>query len=162
MHTDGHPRPSPGRPSSGPPPRILLVDTLPERRAGLTLLLEDTGMCVFGTASGTEALAIIGLVAPDVAVVDLRVADWDGLSLIRQLRRRRPTLAVVAHSATDRATVFPAAASAGAVDVVDGHTTPDGIVRSIREAVRLSRTTTPLVSDARPRGGLPRAPRGTP
>jgi CheY-like chemotaxis protein len=164
MHTDGHPRPSPSRPSSGPP-RILLVDTLPERRAGLALLLEDTGMCVFGTASGTEALAILGLVQPDVAVVDLRVPDWDGLSLIRQLRRRRPALAVLAHSATDRGTVMPAAAGAGAVDVLDGRSTPDGIVRSVREAVRLSRTTdvaAPVTGNGGSRAGGPHAHRITP
>jgi two-component system, NarL family, response regulator DevR len=147
----------PDRPT-GAPPRILLVDAFPERRAGLRLLLEDARMSVFEAASGTEALAIMNLVAPDVAVVDLRVPDWDGLALIRQLRLRRPSLAVLAQSTADRVAVLPAAA-AGAVDVIDGATSPAEMVEVVREAVSLSRTAA-LVTSHRP--GQDKAASGNP
>jgi CheY-like chemotaxis protein len=152
--------PRPDRPS-GAPPRVLLVDAYPERRAGLRLLLEDARMSVFEAASGTEALAIINLVAPDVAVVDLRVPDWDGLALIRQLRLRRPSLAALAQSTAERAAVLPAAADVGAIDVIDGGTTPAGMVEVVREAVSLSRATAVVTSHARSgtRTGRPAATR---
>jgi DNA-binding NarL/FixJ family response regulator len=126
--------------TNGGPPRILIVDAAPERRYGLRLLLEDARMTVFDTASGTEAVALVGIVRPDVAVIDLRVPDCDGLDLTQQLRRRLPALTVLLHSTADRAALLPTAQHAGALDVVNGSTEPAAMVEAIREAVSIGRT----------------------
>jgi two-component system OmpR family response regulator len=139
----GQPAGASRRPNGGPP-RILLIDPARERREGLRLLLEESRMTVFDTASGTEALALAGIVRPDVVVIDLRVADWNGFALTGQLRRRAPTLGVLVQGAADRAALLPTARRAGALDVVDGGTGPAAMVEAIREAVSISRTAAEL------------------
>jgi DNA-binding NarL/FixJ family response regulator len=144
-----HPgEPWPRRHNTGPP-RVLLIDAARERREGLRLLLEDSRMTVFDTASGTEALALAGIVRPDVAMIDLRVPDWDGLALTRQLRRRLPNLSVVVQSGADRASLLSTVRRAGAIDVVDGGTEPAAMVEAIREAVSISRTAAQVAAHAR-------------
>jgi DNA-binding NarL/FixJ family response regulator len=135
-------RPAAPRPTRhrGGPPRVLLVDAARERREGLRLLLEESRMTVFDTASGTEALALAGIVRPDAVLIDLRLPDWDGLALAGQLRHRLPEIGVVVQTTADRATLLPKAQLAGALDVVDGGTDPAAMLEAMREAVSISRT----------------------
>jgi DNA-binding NarL/FixJ family response regulator len=127
------------RPRGGPP-RILVLDPAPERRTGLRLLLEQANMTVFTAASGTEALHAAGLVDPDVAVIDLRVPDWDGLALVRQLQRRIPGVQVLVQTSAARRAVIAEARRAGALDTIDGGTAPAEVVETVREAVGIGRT----------------------
>lgn len=50
-------------------------------------------------ATGQEALRLLGEHRPDVAVLDLRLPDTDGIELLRRLRAQRPGLPVVVTSA---------------------------------------------------------------
>jgi DNA-binding response OmpR family regulator len=50
-------------------------------------------------ATGAEALTLLKEHRPDVAVLDLRLPDTDGIDLLRKLRVRRPDLAVIITSA---------------------------------------------------------------
>jgi DNA-binding response OmpR family regulator len=50
-------------------------------------------------ADGADALRQVGETGPDVAVLDLRLPDTDGISLLRRLRVARPGLPVIITSA---------------------------------------------------------------
>jgi DNA-binding response OmpR family regulator len=50
-------------------------------------------------ATGREALERFHAARPDVVVLDLRLPDTDGIDLLRQFRRERPSLPVVITSA---------------------------------------------------------------
>ncbi|HEY7681279.1 MAG TPA: response regulator transcription factor [Gemmatimonadales bacterium] len=50
-------------------------------------------------ATGAEALRLLSEHRPEVAVLDLRLPDTDGIDLLRQLRSTRPDLAVIITSA---------------------------------------------------------------
>ena len=75
--------------------RVFLLDDHEVVRRGVRDLLESEGdICVVGEAStAAEALARVPAVKPDVAVLDVRLPDGDGVTVCRDLRSQLPKLA---------------------------------------------------------------------
>jgi DNA-binding NarL/FixJ family response regulator len=73
---------------------VFLVDDHEVVRRGVgDLLDEEDDLSVIGQAgSVTEALARIPALRPDVAVLDMRLPDGNGVELCRELRSRMPDL----------------------------------------------------------------------
>jgi DNA-binding NtrC family response regulator len=76
-------------------PGILLVEDDPTQRTLLTDVLTDAGFGVL-TADGV-ASALPHLATPSLQLVlsDFKLADGDGLQLLREVRQRRPELSLV-------------------------------------------------------------------
>ncbi len=76
------------------PVRVFLLDDHEIVRRGVRELLEAEGdIVVVGEAStAAEALARVPAVRPDVAVLDVRLPDGDGVQVCRDLRSADPTL----------------------------------------------------------------------
>jgi two-component system, NarL family, response regulator DevR len=81
--------------SANPPVRVFLLDDHEVVRRGVKDLLEGEGdIVVIGEGStASEALARIPALKPDVAILDVRLPDGDGVSVCRDLRSRMPELA---------------------------------------------------------------------
>jgi len=75
--------------------RVFLLDDHEVVRVGVRELLESDGdITVVGEAStAAEALARVPAVRPDVAVLDVRLPDGDGVTVCRDLRSQLPELA---------------------------------------------------------------------
>jgi DNA-binding NarL/FixJ family response regulator len=75
--------------------RVFLLDDHEVVRRGVRDLLESEGdIEVVGEAStAAEAMARVPAVRPDVAVLDVRLPDGDGVSVCRDLRSQLPDLA---------------------------------------------------------------------
>jgi DNA-binding NarL/FixJ family response regulator len=75
--------------------RVFLLDDHEVVRRGVRDLLESEGdITVIGEAStAAEAMARVPAVRPDVAVLDVRLPDGDGVSVCRDLRSQLPDLA---------------------------------------------------------------------
>ncbi|WP_281276000.1 response regulator [Saccharopolyspora antimicrobica] len=73
---------------------VFLVDDHEVVRLGLVDLLDsEEDLVVVGQASSvSEALARVPAVRPDVAVLDVRLPDGNGVELCRELRSRLPAL----------------------------------------------------------------------
>jgi len=99
-----------------PKTRVFLVDDEPLVRRGLRLLLGlEADLEVCGEAEGEQsALDGILKLQPRLAVVDLSLAQGNGLELIRKLHQLCPSLKLLVFSMHDRADVAAAAFSAGA------------------------------------------------
>ena len=71
--------------------KLVLVEDHVVYRESLALALETMGSFqIVGQATrGREAYSIIAETAPDVTVVDFMLPDTDGVSLARELRRRK-------------------------------------------------------------------------
>jgi two-component system response regulator DevR len=76
------------------PIRVFLLDDHEVVRRGVRELLESEGdVVVVGEAStAAEALARVPAVLPDVAVLDVRLPDGDGVTVCRELRSAHPNL----------------------------------------------------------------------
>jgi len=96
--------------------RVFVLDDHEVVRRGLCELLQlDGDIRVVGEAGlASEALRRLPAVRPDVAVLDARLPDGDGIEVCREIRRLHPSVAVlILTSYEDEATLF-AAIDAGA------------------------------------------------
>ena len=77
--------------------RVFLLDDHEVVRRGLRELLEaEQDMTVVGEAStAEEAYRRVGPTRPDVAVLDVRLPDGDGIEVCREIRSRHPDIACV-------------------------------------------------------------------
>ncbi len=87
-------------------PRILLVDDEERFRTNLAKMLTAQGLEVAAAAGGREALELLQRAPCDVALVDLRMPDMDGLETLAQMKKVAPGLEVIiltGHASMDAA-----------------------------------------------------------
>lgn len=115
--------------------RIVLVDDHPIVRAGFRqLLAAHEGWVVVELGSAAELAAHLRDERCDVLVLDLSLADADGLVLIGQVLHAHPALPIVVLSMHDGALYVQEALAAGARGYVTKRSGPDEIVAAV-EAV---------------------------
>jgi two-component system, NarL family, response regulator DevR len=92
------------------PITVFLMDDHEVVRQGVRALLESTGeIVVVGEAStAAEALARIPATRPDVAVLDVRVPDGNGIEVCRELRNEGTTQCLILTSYSDDEALFEA------------------------------------------------------
>jgi two-component system, NarL family, response regulator DevR len=80
---------------TGSPIRVFLLDDHEVVRRGVRELLESEGdISVVGEgSSAAEALARVPALRPDVAVLDVRLPDGDGVAVCRELKSDHPEMA---------------------------------------------------------------------
>ena len=115
--------------------RVFLLDDHEIVRRGLRDLLEDSGRIeVVGEAgSAAEAMSRIPPTRPDVAVLDVRLPDGDGVSVCRDVRSRHPEIqCLMLTSFSDDEALFQAimaGASGYLLKQIKGPDMVDAIVR---------------------------------
>lgn len=116
------------------PIKLLLVDDHPVVRAGLRLV-EDIApdIRVVGEAAAIEeAMALIQERLPHVVLLDVRLADANGLEVCRRTKDRHPHIRVICLTSYADTRLVLAAMEAG----VDGYLLKHNDARAIVEAVR--------------------------
>ena len=81
---------------SGAPARVLVVEDNALVTSATRILLEDAGFLVSTAARLSEAYAICRDSPPQAILLDLRLPDGDGLSLLKRLREDGAPMPVVA------------------------------------------------------------------
>jgi DNA-binding response OmpR family regulator len=81
--------------------RILLVDDERHILELYSMELSGDGHDVHTTDSGFDLMGRIDFLAPDLVILDIRLVDFDGLELLREVRERHPDLPVILCSAYD-------------------------------------------------------------
>ncbi|GGT89208.1 MULTISPECIES: response regulator transcription factor [Actinomadura] len=96
--------------------RVFLMDDHEVVRRGVAALLsaEDDIEVIGEAGTAAEALARIPAVRPDVAVLDVRLPDGDGVSVCRELRSQLPELACLMLTSFDDDDALFEAVMAGA------------------------------------------------
>lgn len=111
--------------------QLLLVDDDAPFRQRLQVTLERKGYAVHGAGSLGEARALVAQVTPTHAVVDMRLADGNGLDLVDELRGASPEMRIVVLTGYGNLATAVAAVKAGAVDYLAKPADPDEIIRAL-------------------------------
>ncbi|MCK7519942.1 MAG: response regulator [Ignavibacteriales bacterium] len=67
-------------------PKVLVVDDEKGLRVGTKRLLESEGYEVDAAQNGTEGIAFGTSMDYDLAIIDLKMPDVDGLQVLKQIR----------------------------------------------------------------------------
>lgn len=121
--------------ASDTPIRVFLLDDHEIVRVGLSDLIDaEADMQVVGQAgSGPEAVRLVGQLSPDVAVLDVRLGEGNGIAVCRQIRSEHPETAclMLTSFADDQALID--AAEAGAAGYVLKQIRSNDLIESIRK-----------------------------
>ncbi|MQS17105.1 response regulator transcription factor [Streptomyces kaniharaensis] len=119
---------------AGDPVKVFLLDDHEVVRRGVHDLLDaEPGFTVVGEASTVaQALARVPALRPDVAVLDMRLPDGDGVTVCRELRSRMPELACLILTSFDDEEALLDSIMAGAAGYVLKQISGTDLVSAVR------------------------------
>jgi DNA-binding NarL/FixJ family response regulator len=131
---DGVAGPSTGR-SEGQL-RVLIVDDHEVQRVGTRQVLETTDdiVVVGEAAGGNAAVALTGEIRPDIALIDIRLPDRDGIDVARELAVHHRSTRVVILSAYDDDSLVRGALEAGVAGYLLKTLPRMELIRAVRAA----------------------------
>lgn len=121
-------------PATATPTRVFLVDDHEVVRRGLRDLIADSPTTSMSGSSSTaeQALARGPALRPDVAVLDVRLPDGDGIAVCRELRSRMPEVACLMLTSFDDEDALLDAIMAGAAGYVLKQIKGSDLVSAVR------------------------------
>jgi two-component system response regulator GlrR len=120
------------------PARILVVDDDPGLLRLLTIRLRSEKYEVEPVASAATALDSAVLFRPDLVISDLRMAEMDGIGLLKELQRRWPGLSVILLTAHGTIPDAVRATQSGAFAFLTKPLEKDHLLAEVRRALRTS------------------------
>lgn len=120
---------------------ILIADDEPYICELFRDMLEPGGAQVYSASTGTEALDIIETSELDLAILDVRMPDPDGLAVLGRINELGLDLPVIILTALDSSTITIEAMQRGAYDYIAKPFDPDDMLRLIERAVDYRRLT---------------------
>jgi DNA-binding NarL/FixJ family response regulator len=120
------------------PARVVIADDHELARAGLRSMLEsDRGLVLVGEASnGVEAVALCKEQRPELALLDVRMPEMDGLAATRMIRRVSPETRVLIVTAHENPDYLLAALKGGAAGYLLKDVTRHDLLTTIRRVLR--------------------------
>jgi two-component system nitrate/nitrite response regulator NarL len=117
-----------------PPVAVVVIDENAAFRGALRRLLDTMPEfdCVGEAATGDEGVDLVRELAPDLALVDLRMREMEGLRTTRRLRETHPGIVVVLMSLDSPLELPSEVGRCGAADVVRKQDLTPGLLRRLR------------------------------
>lgn len=141
--------------------RIGLIDDHDLVREGIKALLALSGVVSVGfEARDGEAVLAADLAGLDLLLMDLRMPGRDGLSTLRELRRRGSAIQVVLLTTFDEPALFEQAVAAGVSGYLRKDISPEALIEALRRVHAGGRVLAPAGSTtaAPSPGEAPRSP----
>jgi DNA-binding NarL/FixJ family response regulator len=120
------------------PARLIIADDYELIRKGLrSMLTGQRGLEVVGeAANGREALALCLRLQPDLALIDVRMPEMDGLATCRSIKQACPETSVILITIHEKSEYLIEALNAGAAGFVLKDITQPELVTSLRRVLR--------------------------
>jgi len=113
---------------------LLLLDDDAPFRTRMGRALEQRGFEVAQAGSVAEATEAVHAKAPAYAVLDLRLEDGSGLSIVELLNKKRPDCRIIMLTGYGAIATAVAAVKAGAVDYLPKPADADDVVKALLAA----------------------------
>ena len=110
---------------------LLLLDDDATFRQRMARALEQRGFAVTAVGSVAEATLAASTAAPAYAVLDLRLEDGSGLSVVEHLHKKRPECRVVMLTGYGAIATAVAAVKAGAVDYLSKPADVEDVIKAL-------------------------------
>jgi NarL family two-component system response regulator LiaR len=130
------------------PARVVIADDHELARTGLRgMLTGEPDMEIVGeAATGRQAVMLCRRLRPDVALMDVRMPDLDGLVASRIIKEESPRTAVVMVTMHENPEYLLEALKAGASGYVLKDATHDEVLRTVRRVIEGEALLTPEVA----------------
>ena len=130
--------------------KVLLADDHSIVRAGLCRIVEESGdmTVVAEAADGKEAILQARSAAPDVAVIDISMPEFDGLEVTARLRDDIPDLPVIILTMHEEEQYVVRAIEAGARGYITKKSAPEKLVKAIRKVLAGQRYLSPEATES--------------
>jgi len=115
---------------------ILIVDDEPIVRESIRDWLKETGYTVLTAENGEQALEILNHREVGVIVLDIRLPGRTGISILREIREKKPLIQSIIITAYPSSDLTAEALKLGALDYLVKPIIPDDLEKLVREAVR--------------------------
>jgi two-component system chemotaxis response regulator CheY len=115
--------------------KVLVVDDSGLSRRTSRRILEGAGHAVTEAADGLTALERYAVDRPDVVLLDVTMAEMNGLEVLGQLRAMDPDARVVMATADVQTSTRTLADAGGAVGFVSKPLTSETVVRAVAAAL---------------------------
>jgi len=120
--------------------RVLIADDHPLILAGIRRALEEAdGFDVVAEAStGSQVLPLVSQTDPDLALLDLRMPEMDGLTCLDRIRKQHPKVKVVILSVSTDPEVVQTVLNHGAAAYVVKSVNPIDLSSALRQALEVT------------------------
>ena len=116
--------------------KVVVIDDEVLIRKSLTKVLRDEGHVVETAASGATGMELVERQRPQVAILDMRLPDTDGLTVLRRVRETSPDTQVIVITAYGDVDSAVEAMKLGAADFVRKPYELEDIILTVRSAVQ--------------------------
>jgi len=114
-------------------PKVLIVDDEKGLRIGTKRLLEQEGYCVATAENGKEGIRIGTSEEFDIAIIDLKMPDIDGITVLKEIRNKWPnTVCFIATAYASYETAIEAT-KLGAFSYIPKPFTPDEFLSNVNK-----------------------------
>jgi two-component system response regulator HydG len=115
--------------------RVLVVDDQFRHRDSVKLQLDRAGYRTTARASGEEALAALEIDEFDVALIDYKMANMDGMELLKRIRARWPRVAVILMTGYASIPTAVEAIKTGAADFLEKPFKPEVLLEKLKKVM---------------------------
>lgn len=119
-------------------PCILIVDDEPMIRRLLWEFLARHGYDVVEASNGREAVTMASKSSVDLVITDLFMPEQEGIETIRQLRKERPGLKILAMSGAFGGEFLPMVRYLGADNILHKPLRYDDVLRAVRAVLPIN------------------------
>ncbi len=136
--------------------KILIVDDHPLVRAGLRQLISDEpDFKVCGEAANVhEAVSMARETRPDLAIVDISLADGSGLDLIKRIHAIASAVRILVASMYDESIFAERAIRAGAMGYINKQEAAENVIEAVRQILDGKFYLSPQLTDHLVRQGI--------